>query len=106
MRNLRHRLPSDRGFTLVAVMGTMAILTVFLLASLGFAMTNMAPNRKDQDSKAAMAAAQAGIDDFVSRLNGNDSYWVNNSSDKFAASGDTSNAAFAATGVSIPGTAS
>src|SRR5664280_171461 len=106
MLTLLHRLRSDRGFTLVAVMGTMAILTVFLLASLGFAITNMAPNRKDQDSKAAMAAAQAGIDDFVSRLNGNDSYWVNNSSDKFAASGDTSNAAFAATGVSIPGTAS
>jgi len=104
MRNLRHRLPSDRGFTLVAVMGTMAILTVFLLASLGFAITNMAPNRKDQDAKAAMAAAQAGIDDFVSRLNGNDSYWGNNSLDKFATFGDSTNAAFSATGISIPGT--
>src|SRR5664280_1513731 len=91
MLTLTHRLRSDRGFTLVAVMGTMAILTVFLLASLGFAITNMAPNRKDQDAKAAMAAAQAGIDDFVSRLNGNDSYWVNNSSDTFATSGDGAN---------------
>jgi len=106
MRNLGHRLRSDRGFTLVAVVGTMAILTVFLLASLGFAITNMAPNRKDQDAKAAMAAAQAGIDDFVSRLNGNDLYWVNNSSDKFATFGDSTNAAFSATGMSIPGTAS
>src|SRR5664280_2565056 len=55
---------------------------------------------------AAMAAAQAGIDDFVSRLNGNDLYWVNNSSDKFATFGDSTNAAFSATGMSIPGTAS
>jgi len=106
MLTLPHRLRSDRGFTLVAVMGTMAILTVFLLASLGFAITNMAPNRKDQDAKAAMAAAQAGIDDFVSRLNGNDSYWVNNSSDKFATFGDTTNTAFSPTGLSIPGTGS
>src|SRR5664280_2116215 len=55
---------------------------------------------------AAMAAAQAGIDDFVSRLNGNDTYWVNNSLDKFATSGDSTNAAFTAAGMSIPGTGS
>lgn len=104
MRQLRARASGDQGFTLVAVMGTMSIVTVFLLASLAYGIANMAPNRKDQDAKAAMAAAQAGIDDFVSRLNGNDSYWVNNSSDKFVTSGDTANAAFTAAGVPIPGT--
>jgi type II secretory pathway pseudopilin PulG len=108
MRGLLARFRNDSGFTLVAVMGTMSILTVFLLASLAYAMPNLAPNRRNQDSEeaAAVAAAQAGIDDFISRLNGNDSYWLNNSSDKFASSGDTANAAFSTAGVPIPGTGS
>ena len=94
----------DQGFTLVAVMGAMAVLTLFLLGSLEYALQGMAPNRKDQDAKASVAAAQAGIDDFVSRLNVNDRYWVNNSADTYPTVGDSANAALTPAGIPMPGT--
>src|SRR5664279_4924219 len=101
---VRTRWRDDQGFTLVAVMGAMAILTLFLLGSLEYALKGMAPNRKDQDAKASVAAAQAGIDDFVSRLNVNDRYWVNNSADTYPTAGDSSNAALTPAGIPMPGT--
>jgi hypothetical protein len=104
MPGIRGRLRTDDGFTLVAVMGALAILTLFLLGSLAYALQGMAPNRKDQDAKASVAAAQAGIDDFVSRLNANDRYWVDNSADTYPSRGDASNAALSAAGIPVPGT--
>ena len=60
------------------VLGTMFILTAFLLASLALAMNNMVPARADQDSKAALAAAQAGIDEYISQLSASGGqYWTN-----------------------------
>lgn len=87
----------EGGFTLVAVAGTMAILTAFLLASLGYAVANLKPSRNDQDAKTAIAAAQAGVDDYIARLNANDTYFNNNNV-------DASNAAFTS-GALVAGTA-
>ena len=56
----------------------MFILTVLMLASLSLVLTNTRPARADQDSKAALAAAQAGIDEYISRLTStNGQYWTN-----------------------------
>jgi hypothetical protein len=108
VRLRRVRLRDDeRGFTLVAVVGSMAILTVFLLGSLVYTVQSTGPNRKDQDAKSAVAAAQAGIDDFISRLNLNDTYWVSNSRDTYGIAGsgwDSSNAALTVGGTPVPGT--
>lgn len=88
------RRRDDDGFALVTVLGTMAVLTVILLATLTYALQNMAPSRKDQDNKAALAAAQAGIEDYLTRLNADNNYWQNP---------DTTNSAFS-TGLALAGT--
>jgi type II secretory pathway pseudopilin PulG len=100
MRNLRRfriirRRGSDDGAVLVGVLGAMMILSLFALATLGYAIQQSQPNRKDQDAKAAVAAAQAGIDDYLSRLNSDPSYYT------FT---DSTNAAFT-TGKPVSGTA-
>ncbi len=87
----------DDGFTMVAVVGSMTMLLLFVLASLGFVLQQMPANRADQDGKTALAAAQAGVNEYISRLNVDDTYWVNGNS-------DPSNAAFTAAGRDIPGT--
>jgi type II secretory pathway pseudopilin PulG len=87
----------DSGFTLVAVIGTMAMLMLFVLGSLAFVLQQMPANRADQDAKTAMAAAQAGIDEYLSRLNVDDTYWVKGNN-------DPSNPAFTTAGRDVPGT--
>jgi hypothetical protein len=87
----------DAGITLVMVLGLMAVLSVFLLTSLAYVLNSAPPSRRDQDSKAALAAAEAGMEDYISRLNANSNYWS-------AGNTDATNAAFSAAGASIPGT--
>jgi len=84
----------DEGFALIAVMISMGVLTLFLLATLGYAVHEMPQSRKDQDAKTAQAAAQAGLEDFLARLNSDGDYWQ---------STDSANLAFS-TGKAIPGT--
>ncbi|NLT54109.1 MAG: hypothetical protein GXX79_05985 [Actinomycetales bacterium] len=73
----RRRLVSgDEGFALISVVGTMAVLMLLVLAATIYAANNVAHSRKSQDYAAAMAAAQAGIDDFLSRLNACDTHWA------------------------------
>lgn len=66
----------DDGFALVIVVSSMAIITLFLLSSLAYVLKASKPSRADQDDKASVAAAQAGIDEYVARLNSNDTYWT------------------------------
>src|SRR4051794_6255469 len=81
---------------LVAVLGTMTVLTAFLLVVLASAVQNLQPTRADQDAKSSMAAAEAGIEEYLSRLNANDSYWTTGNT-------DASNLAFSTAGVPVPG---
>lgn len=66
----------DEGVALLTVLGTMAVVTLFLLTSLAYVIGQAPKARGDQDAKAAVAAAQAGIDEYVARLTANDSYWT------------------------------
>jgi hypothetical protein len=66
---------SDSGIAMIMVLGTIIVLTALLTAAMGYAMQVQPQARKDQDFNAAMAAAQAGVDDYIAKLNGNDSYW-------------------------------
>jgi hypothetical protein len=79
----------EEGVALLSVLGTMAVVTLFLLTSLAYVLGQAPVARKDQDAKAAVAAAQAGVDEYVSRLTANDSYWT-------VGNVDTSNPAFTA----------
>jgi hypothetical protein len=96
LRTPRADHSADDGFALLTVLGSMAVITMFLLSSLAYALHNAKPSRDDQDGKAALAAAQAGIDEYLSRLTADDTYYTNNGN-------DPSNPAFGA-GVPIYGT--
>lgn len=87
----------DQGVALPTVMGVTAVLMLFLLGVLGATLTSIGPARADQDSKAALAAAQAGIDEYISRLNiTSGGYWEKGNA-------DPTNPAFGAAGTPVPG---
>ena len=97
----RGRAGNDEGFALLTVLGSMVIITTFLLSTLAYALSNARPSRGDQDSKAALAAAQAGIEEYISRLNANDTYFDNNGVDPSNPAFDGDGDGF---GVAVPGT--
>jgi hypothetical protein len=93
----RPGVSGEDGIALVAVVGSLVIVTLFLLAALALVLANAPKSRADQDSKAALAAADAGVADYLARLNANDTYWTLGDS-------DAGNPAFSAAGRVIPGT--
>jgi Tfp pilus assembly protein PilX len=64
----------DEGAALVVVVGSMMVLAMLALTALAYTISGQRNARYDQDYNAAMAAAQAGIDDFVSRMNASETY--------------------------------
>jgi Tfp pilus assembly protein PilX len=86
----------DDGVAMLVVLGMIMVLSLFVLASMTVALNNLKPTRRDQDAKTALAAAQAGVDEYLSRLTTNTNYWKNGST-------DSTNPAFT-TGQTIQGT--
>ncbi|GAB7189795.1 hypothetical protein NUM3379_05010 [Kineococcus sp. NUM-3379] len=78
------------------------LATVLAFTALGLAVRTIQPTRDEADSRRALAAAQAGVDDFVSRLNGDETYYQR-------ADADTGNEAATAAnrprGAAVPGSA-
>jgi hypothetical protein len=71
---LRRLRSSDAGVALVMVMGWMLVLALLVSAAIGYAIqTNLVAHR-GQDWGGALSAAQAGVEDYVARLNRNDNY--------------------------------
>lgn len=66
--------PDDRGAAIVIVVGSMMILTMLALTGLAYSISSTRFSRYSQDYAAAMAAAQSGVDDFISRLDRDPSY--------------------------------
>jgi hypothetical protein len=56
------------------VIGWMLVLGMMVTAAIGYAIQSNVVAHKGQDWSAAQAAAMAGIEDYVARLNRNDSY--------------------------------
>ena len=68
---------ADEGFALITTVLTMALLAALSLVVLQQTITGTAAARKDQDWVSALGAAQAGLDDYLSRLNdSNGAYYV------------------------------
>lgn len=65
----------DSGSALVLVVGSMMVLAMLALTALAYSMASQRFARYDQDYSSAMAAAQSGVDDYISRLNRNDAYY-------------------------------
>jgi Tfp pilus assembly protein PilX len=106
---LRHHRRDEEGFALIAVLGAMTVITLFLLATLAYAMASTGPSRRDQDAKASLAAAQSGVDEFLARLNANDTYWTNDGNDcsnlALVAPASATPCAKPAAGIAVPGAA-
>ncbi len=79
IRRLVHRVRphsrDDRGIAMIMVMASITVLALLVTAALGYALQNQPVAKHDQSWNASLAAAQAGIDDYIARLNQNDSYW-------------------------------
>ena len=73
-RARRVRRRDDAGAALMIVVGSMLILSMLALTALTFTLQSTKFARFDQDYATAMSAAQSGIEDFISRLNRDDTY--------------------------------
>lgn len=62
------RRAEDEGAALVVVVGSMLVLAMLAMTALAYTLNSQKFARYDQDYSAAMAAAQAGVDDFISRM--------------------------------------
>jgi hypothetical protein len=64
----------DSGIAMLMVVAIIMIMTLLVTTAIAYAMAVKTQAKRDQDWNAALAAAGAGIDDFVSRVNKSDSY--------------------------------
>ncbi|TNM64497.1 hypothetical protein FHN55_13285 [Streptomyces sp. NP160] len=94
----------DDGIALVTVVFTMAVVTALALTALFLVVGSTPRARAAQDSSAALAAAQAGIDEYVSRLTVDDGYWTKGGQDASNAALSTPDGLTAAPGRLLPGT--
>jgi len=76
LTRVRTRLGAEEGFTLIAVMGALVVGTLFTIATLAVANNDQPVSRRDQDTKQAYSAAEAGIADYLAHLNRDNAYWA------------------------------
>lgn len=69
------RACGESGFALASVMAAATVLTLLAIAVMSYGVGSQNIGRRDQDWNAALAAAEAGIDDYLFRLNENGNYW-------------------------------
>ncbi len=70
----RHR--DERGFALITVMLATTVLALLASGVVAYGVGSQNVSRHDENWNAALAAAEAGIDDYLFRLNENGSYWT------------------------------
>jgi Tfp pilus assembly protein PilX len=66
----------DEGIVMVMVIGVVFVMALLVSTAIVSAASNQRHARRDQTWNASLAAAQAGIDDYLSRLNADGNYWV------------------------------
>jgi hypothetical protein len=64
----------QEGVAMITIMMIVVVLTLLMVATLNYAMQGEPQSRRDQDWNAALAAAQAGVDDYLYRLQQDDEY--------------------------------
>ena len=105
MRSSRFRpIPNDEsGIAMIVVISVVMLLTLIPLALFTQAIQQLPLARHDQDHESALHAAEAGVDDYLNRLNQNSNYWTYNATNP----DPNGNAAFTSfVPVAGPGTAS
>jgi len=72
--NLIHRC--QQGFTTVTLMGTLMVGGLLVAATFAAVQPDIAFTKKDEDSKQAYGAAEAGLNYYLNRLGQDNSYYV------------------------------
>lgn len=67
--------PRDEGSAMLMVLAMMSVLLLVVSGALTFAQQTQGVAMRSRDYNQALAAARAGVDDYVARLNANDLYW-------------------------------
>ena len=75
VRRTRRPNGGEDGIAMIMVMGSILVLSLLVTAALGYSLQALPQSRHDQNWNASLAAAQAGVDDYIARLNQSDSYW-------------------------------
>ena len=68
------RVAREDGYVLATTIGLLVVLTLTGIVALTFALNASRPARSHQDWNAALAAAEAGLDDYRARLNRDTAY--------------------------------
>lgn len=75
--SIRSRQASDEdGVVLVTVLLITMVLLILVAGTMAYAVGSQPISRRDQDWNAALTAAEAGLDDYLYRLNQNDQYYL------------------------------
>jgi hypothetical protein len=67
--------PRDSGFALILVITVMTAILLGGLAAVQYVSGYLPIAKTDENRQAALAAAEAGVDDYVNRLNQDPNYW-------------------------------
>ena len=70
------RRAAEAGFTLVTVMGVMLIASLLSVATFAAVNGDARESGKDVGRKQALAAAEAGVNDYLFHLNEDNAYWT------------------------------
>ena len=74
---IARRLRDESGFAMVSVIILMLVGTLFALAAWSSSNADIKPSANDRATKQAYAAAEAGINYYMFRLNQDNAYWSN-----------------------------
>lgn len=66
----------DEGAALLMVLGVMTVLTLVVSVALAYALQSQDSAQRSTAWNQAFAAAEAGVDDYLARLNRDDNYWA------------------------------
>src|SRR4051794_9183374 len=69
------RNAGEQGMALITVLLALMALMALSVTAVAYGVGSQTLSRRDQDWNAALAAAEAGVDDFVFRLNENSNYF-------------------------------
>ena len=73
---LRRRFTDEEGIVMVTVLMVTFVLLLLVAGTMAYAVGSQPISRRDQDWNAALSAADAGLDDYLYRLNQNDQYYL------------------------------
>ena len=72
----RLRRDGEEGIVMVTVLLVSMVMLLIVSGSIAYSLGSQPISKHDQDWNAALASAQAGLDDYLYRLNANDQYYL------------------------------